>query len=211
MEHSISIIHACAQYAANMPYFRDQDIMGILCNFMLADVQTNMRRRAVKAVIYIRRHDPRPLEPFLEQHRVSALTQKELSFYRDLYHASKADKIQGAVGDLLIDLGVAETMGRRLQQLVQEDELLTEYPTTVPLIHCLWNYTDTNRRFSVVLRNMGLFQTCQEIIRNPDYKDHLDNEVSCEFCNRRSRSAGSIVHRYFLHLCAFVFRESITL
>lgn len=155
-----------------MQYFQSTGISIILCKFMMADIHGETKRHAMMAVVYILHYDRHQVASYIAQHRVASLGVKDLQFYQLMGASSRNEKVQDKAGELLIELGVMGTMGRKLQELVREKTLLSAYGLTEPLLKCICTFTRTNGSVCMMLRDIGLFETCQEIIRNPEYKNN---------------------------------------
>ncbi len=84
VDHSLSVIAACAKYAPNMSHFSECSLVVSLCSFMVnANVECNIKKQAWSAMIHIHHNDRLQILPhttILNVHQTN--TQQQKFYYR---------------------------------------------------------------------------------------------------------------------------------
>ena len=70
-------------------------------------------------------------------------------------------------------------MAARLRELVLSHTLLSDWDLSKHLLYNMWNYSDVSEAFTNHFRDAGVFETLQDILRDPGTRAAIDqDEVS---------------------------------
>ena len=63
-----------------------------------------------------------------------------------------------------------------MKELVGDKTLLTDWELSKHLLHNMWNYSDVSEAFTNHFRDAGVFETLQDILRDPTTRAAIDTD-----------------------------------